>query len=192
MLLESIKTAQSEKVIREYSFSSVGSNIEMIDEKKRFKKGTASVCVTNRRLICRVQGKTGTIGGSTTASLYQMNIKNVGDIRICVFKRSKLLPLLLIIIGILLCVTIIGALIGVFLVIIGIVLWVSRSPLKSLDVKSMGGSGQTNAGFTVFAERKLIEGNRGFEKMTVEISALISDIQTYGDDCILNWVHSIE
>jgi len=193
VLLGSIKSMQGETVIKEYNFPSKGSNIDEFEQKKisaqgvysgtvGSKKGTASVCVTNKRLIARIEGKAGIFSTAKTGGVYQINIKDVGDVRIAAIKRSKLLPILLILFGI---ITLI-AYVGIFFIVLGIILLVIRKPQKILDVKSKGGAGAGATGFLIKA-KFLIGVAGGYDEMASEIGALIADLQTYGDDCISSW-----
>ena len=183
---------QGEEVVREYTFPATGSSLD-ISAKKSFstvrrEKGTASVCVTNRRVICRVQGKNGIIDRERKASVYQMHIKNVGDIRTAAAKQSKALPIILIILGILTLMIFIGF----GLIIAGIVLFIIRKPLKIFDIRSVGGAGENSPGVVIYAKREKYVNLRGYETMANEIGALIADLQTYGDDAIPAWVQNPE
>jgi len=190
-IVGSVKTIQGEEIIREYSFPASGSSLGTDTRKAkgpgRFlgaiksQKGIATVCVTNKRLICRVQGKMGLFDGKDSVSTYQMLIKNVGDVCTATVKRSRVISTILIIAGILTLLM----LFGILLILAGIALWILTGRIRTFEARSTGGgSGVDGCGFLVMGKWVTTQ---GYEEMACEIGALIADLQTYGDDCIHNW-----
>ena len=188
MLLESVKSMPGEEIIREYSFPSAGCNFQSLSVRKkaRGKKGTAEVCITNRRLICSYERHS--LFRTAEKAFYQMNIKDIGDVCTAAARQSLLGPIALILLGILLFYPLIFLfLIPVAIIIAGIVWALVRSPLKVLDVRSKGGSGERGAGIMLYAKRRVVTGVGGFDQMSAEIGAIVSDIQSHGDDCLVFW-----
>jgi len=129
-----------------------------------------------------------------------MNIKDVGDICISAARQSMKGPIALIVLGVvmLFLITIFiaafgdggnfSALIIGFIIIAGGVVWAFlRGPIKALDVRSKGGSGAEGAGLILLARRRVMAGITGFDEMSGEIGAIVSDLKEYGDECVTFW-----
>jgi len=161
------------------------------------RRGNADLCITNKRLICSYE-RTGLIFGvNASKSVYQMNIKDVGDISIAAVRKSWLAAYILFLIGIYIMIDgfaiglspsrIVTLVIGILFIAGGIVLLILGKS-KGVKFNSKGGSGGlTGAGFYVIAKRRLTTGIAEFDEMACEIGALVADIQAYGDDCIPYW-----
>jgi hypothetical protein len=39
----------------------------------------------------------------------------------------------------------------------------------------------------LYAKRRVVAGVGGFDQMSAEIGAIVSDIQSHGDDCLVFW-----
>ena len=148
------------------------------------KKGNASLCVTNKRLVCSYERTGLFFGRSANKSVYQMNIKDVGDISLAAVRKTRFAPILLILLGLITLILIIGF---IFLI-LGIVWLMLSPPSKGVKFSSKGGSGGgMGTGFYIIARRRLTAGITDFNEMASEIGALIADLQAYGDECIPYW-----
>ena len=155
---------------------------------KRRYKSDATLHVTNMRLIytSKKQNVSDERGNS---SIYQLNVRDVGDISIVDAKwRALLVPILSILLGLCLLVFIIG----IIFIVWGILKLIRGNSIVYLAISGKDCSG----GLLVGKASKLtlneiyfaVKPGPDFDKMASELGTLILDLQVHGDECFERWM----
>ena len=200
----SIKTAEDEVVLRQYTISELDYRTKLYKNKgtPKRKKGkyntTGSIYVTNRRLIYNIDNRSLPSFGLKCKDLHsqQIRIEDIQgiDFMSSTMRASLFWPIVMIALGVLLSLVVVG----VPLLIIG-ALWLFIR-LRNAEASMVFGIRSPSTGYSLFVS-EMSRGYGGnvqywcaptqdFERMALELGAIVLDLQKYGDECISKWMSS--
>lgn len=198
-----LKTAEDEVVLRSYTITEVDFRSRILGRKKKPKRKRkkfnteGTVHLTNRRLIYVINNCHRPIVGNRSRDLFSQQLR-IEDIQGIEFMSSSSMgsitgPAILTVLSFL--VMLVGSLWGVFPLLIGLV-WLSRRARREQYMMFKVYSPANGCPIYVSETSRDYSGSiyhlcaptPEFEKMSLELGAIVLDLQKYGDECIPKWL----